>query len=138
MNKKVSFDFDATLSRPSVQAYAKELVDKGFEVWIVTLRFENPSKDPLYGHEYNNDELYCIADNIGISREHIVFTGLVDKGEYFSQHDDFIFHLDDNFEQIKHIKDNTKNVGCVWLFNFSLDQSKWIEECNDLIKDNGR
>lgn len=132
--KKVSFDFDATLSRSSVQAYAKELVQKGFEVWIVTLRFENPSLDPLFGSEYNNDELYRIADEIGIKRENIVFTGLVDKGEYFSKNDDFIFHLDDNFEQLGTIKSACNNVNCVWLFNYSLNQAKWIEECNEHIK----
>lgn len=132
--RKVSFDFDGTLSKESVQKYAKELFDKGFEVWIVTLRFENHLNDKLYGKDYNNEDLYAIADQIGIKREHIVFTALVDKGEYFSKHDDFIFHLDDSYPQIKDVTEKCVNTKPVWLFNFSLDQLKWVEECNELIK----
>ena len=40
---KVSFDFDSTLSRKDVQSFAKELVDRGLEVWIVTSRFDDES-----------------------------------------------------------------------------------------------
>lgn len=35
---KVSFDFDDTLSKPKVQEYAKELINRGIEVYIVTAR----------------------------------------------------------------------------------------------------
>jgi len=38
---KVSFDFDGTLSKKDVQKFAKELVEEGHEVWIVTSRFSN-------------------------------------------------------------------------------------------------
>ena len=38
---KVSFDFDHTLSRKDVQTFAKELVNEGHEVWIVTSRFSD-------------------------------------------------------------------------------------------------
>lgn len=36
--KKVSFDFDSTLSRKDVQNFAKEIIANGAEVWIVTTR----------------------------------------------------------------------------------------------------
>ena len=32
----VSFDFDSTLSRKDVQEYAKELLERGIDVWVVT------------------------------------------------------------------------------------------------------
>lgn len=38
---KVSFDFDGTLEPPIVQQYAKELIEKGIEVWVVTSRSKN-------------------------------------------------------------------------------------------------
>jgi len=42
MDKKiVTFDFDATLSRPDVQEYAKELIEKGIDVWVVTARYDD-------------------------------------------------------------------------------------------------
>jgi restriction endonuclease Mrr len=38
---KISFDFDSTLDREDVQEFAKELVEKGHDVWITTSRFSN-------------------------------------------------------------------------------------------------
>ena len=43
--KKVSFDFDGTLSRLDVQKYAKSLIEQGFEVWIVTSRLHEKNAD---------------------------------------------------------------------------------------------
>jgi len=37
---KVSFDFDGTIVVDTIKAYAKELIDRGFEVWIVTSRWD--------------------------------------------------------------------------------------------------
>jgi hypothetical protein len=39
--KKVSFDFDSTLSRDDVQEFTSELINLGFDVWVVTSRFSN-------------------------------------------------------------------------------------------------
>jgi len=39
--KKVVFDYDDTLSIPSIQEYAKMLIEKDVEVWIVTSRFDD-------------------------------------------------------------------------------------------------
>ena len=36
--KKVSFDYDGTLALPSVEEFAKELVEQGYDVWVVTSR----------------------------------------------------------------------------------------------------
>lgn len=37
----VTFDFDNTLTRPDVREYAKELMDRGFDVFIVTARYDD-------------------------------------------------------------------------------------------------
>ena len=41
---KVSFDWDGTLEIMHVQEYAKELIERGIEVWIVTSRFSDDEK----------------------------------------------------------------------------------------------
>jgi hypothetical protein len=43
--KKVSFDFDSTLSRDDVQEFASDLIDLGFDVWVVTSRFNDKTAD---------------------------------------------------------------------------------------------
>ena len=75
---KVSFDFDSTLSKPSVQQYAKGLIQRGFEVWIVTSRFG-------FGKEPNpqwNDDVFEVAREVGIKKEHIFFTCMANKSEF--------------------------------------------------------
>ena len=57
---KVSFDFDSTLSRKDVQKFAKELIDKGIDVHIVTSRSSFKQLD----EEGYNDDLYEVADNL--------------------------------------------------------------------------
>jgi hypothetical protein len=39
--KKISFDFDSTLDRKLVQDFAYSLIKRGYEVWILTSRFED-------------------------------------------------------------------------------------------------
>ena len=96
--KKVSFDFDSTLSRPYIQKYAKELLEKGFEVWIVTSRTEDPPVWIIGGNKIKqtNDDLFNIAEKIGIQRDNIIFTEYNPKSEFFKNNNDFIFHLDDD------------------------------------------
>lgn len=53
--------------------------------------------------------------------------------QYFKDGEDFIFHLDDNHSEITLINEHCKQVKGVWLFNFSLDKNKWLEECDKII-----
>ena len=52
--QKVSFDFDNTLDFEHIQMYAKNLIEKKIEVWIVTSRYEDTSK---YNFHATNDDL---------------------------------------------------------------------------------
>ena len=87
---KVSFDFDSTLSRDDVQEYAKSLVEKGYEVWIVTSRCDTDSALAKGWHwvKRQNQQLYDIAEECGIKIENIKFTEFTDK---------IIFLKDKNF-----------------------------------------
>ena len=115
MKRKVSIDFDSTLSRRDVQIFVSSLM-KDFEVWIVTSR---PEKYVGKYKNYNptNDDLFEVADEIGILREHIVFTNHKDKIT-FLLNKNFLFHLDDDDHELIEImrsKDGCKpvNVGLI-------------------------
>lgn len=124
--KKVSFDFDSTLSTKEVQEFAKELISKDIEVHIVTSRFENHPKNK----SFNNDDVFSIAKSIGISVCNIHFMNMVDKFEFFEKNSDFLFHLDDDFIEIELIQEHCSNV-----HGICLDlQPNWKDLCNNSLK----
>jgi len=127
--KKVSFDFDSTLSRPYIQKYAKELLEKGFEVWIVTSRNRYILDKGLIGQpHFDNQDLFSIAKEIGIKRENIHFTDHQLKADFFEKNGDFLFHLDDDYLEIKFINRETKVKGISCWGN-----TTWINKCNKII-----
>jgi len=141
-NKKrpVSFDFDATLSIPSIQEYAKMLIEKGVEVWIVTSRYDEIGKY-LPGTmrllemvptklEKDWNELFEVADKLGILREHIVFTNMELKYTYFKNHPEFVWHLDDSMEETKLINEETSVKGICWMGN-----KNWRVDCSKMLFD---
>jgi hypothetical protein len=126
---KVSFDFDGTLSIKDVQTYAKILVESGIEVWIVTSRVSTQSALEKGWHwiEKQNQDLYDVAERIGIKKENIVFTGYVDKIE-FLKGKGFIFHLDDDLHELMAILDSKDNCKPVNVGHF-----EWKETCQSYL-----
>ena len=106
MNNKLkcSFDFDSTLSILSVQKVARELVKRGVEVWIVTSRVSE-----RWGLPHWNNDLYAVAKECGIKKEHIYFTEGSDKWIYLNRNG-FLFHLDDCTIECELIKENSDVV----------------------------
>ena len=96
--KRISFDFDGTLTELNVQRFCYSLLKQGCEVWITTLRCspEEMRKRPEKRFFYDNKDLYKLAEDLGILPQHIQFCNetsykvpqLIDK--------DFAFHLDDD------------------------------------------
>ena len=129
---KVSFDFDSTLDRPSVQDFAKELVNDGFEVWIVTSRCttEYATEKGWHWVDKQNRKLFRVADNIGIKREHIIFTNHVSKSE-FIKGKDFIFHLDDDSDELIAILESGDSCKPSNVNHFD-----WERDCRLYIKQN--
>lgn len=122
--KKVSFDFDLTLSRKDVQEYAKELIEKGIEVHIITGRF-----DDLHQHQYHhhptNDDLWEVIDNLNIPRDRVHFMNhLMTKGIYLFD-TDIIWHLDDDIDDLNTIKNIPK---------INVNYPGWKELCNKLLE----
>ena len=121
---KVSFDFDDTLDKPKVQEYAKELIDKGIEVHIVTSRLSDEQALPSINW---NKDLFEVSDRLGIKRENIHFTPYDLKYIFFINNPGFIWHLDDEFQEIVKFK-KCKTDG------ISVNNSSYIHKCNRLIK----
>lgn len=118
--KKVSFDFDSTLSKEKIEQFAKELVDRNFEVWIVTTRKDNEQTQ----FPHSNDDLFETAIRCGIKFSNIHFTNMKDKWEFLKDKG-FIFHIDDDWEELKQIQKNVK--GTVAISSFG--NPKWKHKC---------
>lgn len=129
---KVSFDFDSTLSRSDVQKFAKELVNEGLEVWIVTSRFDDETGMSKNWHwiKGQNQRLFDVADECGIKRENIKFTCMESKS-LFLEGKGFVFHLDDDdieLMDILELKDVCRPI--------HVDHFEWRESCRNILNKN--
>ena len=126
---KVSFDFDSTLSRRDVQEYAKSLVNSNHDVWIVTSRCatEPALAKGWWWVEKQNQELYDVADSVGIPRDKIVFTEHVDKIIYLNGKE-FVFHLDDDVEELIAIMQSGDLCKPI-----NVEHMDWEQDCNKLL-----
>lgn len=108
---KISLDFDSTLSENKVQKMAMWLISQGFEVWIVTSRTstEVAIEKNLWWKFQENEDLFKIADKVGIKKENIHFTNYGLKSE-FLEDKDFILHLDDDDIELREIDMLNTNI----------------------------
>jgi hydroxymethylpyrimidine pyrophosphatase-like HAD family hydrolase len=113
---RVSFDYDDTLTEPEILEYAKELIKRGFNVWIVTARPPSANKD-----------VYGTAKDLGIRNDHVVFTGLDYKNDFIDEIKP-IFHIDDDHIEIMLINSGHKTVGIRHTYN-----PDWKEECEEAL-----
>lgn len=122
---KISFDFDYTLSRPTVYDFAKSLVDKGgFDIWIVTSRHNDNDK---WGFTPDNSDLYKVAAELNIPDDKIHFTNGDDKWGFIKDKD-FILHLDDDWIELNLINRHTNTKGIsVW------GNTTWKQKCKKIL-----
>ena len=98
INKNISFDFDGTLERPEIQAIARKLKLRN-TIWIITRRFLDESED-----------VYKVADELGIPRTRIIFTN--GRWKYQVMRGMNIdYHFDDKLDEINQIEKWTKTKG---------------------------
>lgn len=123
----VSFDFDNTLSRKDVQDYAKELISRGIEVWVITSRFDELHKH-RYPHNPTLDDLWEVVDEIGIPRWRVRFTCMESKSLYL-MHTNVVWHLDDDIIELSSIKyDKCKTIG------INVKGGGWKQKCERILK----
>lgn len=132
----VSFDYDGTLSRKKVQEYAKELVNKGVNVFITTARWDSISKYSIEDKKEwqienlpkAHEKLFKVAYEIGIPQRNIHFTNRQSKHHYL-KYTDFVWHLDDEELELNRMSiNNVETIGVLW------DNSgSWKYDCNTLL-----
>lgn len=129
--KKVSFDYDGTLALPSVEEFAKELVEQGYDVWVVTSRvgdddLEN-SFQPWRTPDWNRD-LWESCERIGIPKDNVVFTSFKEKIDYLKDKD-YIFHLDDDLYELTAIMESGDSCRPLNVGHFD-----WKNNCLEVLK----
>jgi hypothetical protein len=120
MKNKVSFDYDGCLEMDEVQDFVRDCQAIDCEIWIVTSRYSARKK--------GNDDLYQVADSLDIPHDRVVFTERNPKKDFFEDHSDFTFHLDDDYDEVLGI-DTLGTVKSVW---YRSDES-WQKDCLDAI-----
>lgn len=120
---KISFDFDGTLSEEKVQKVAKKLMSEGHTLYITTSRFLDPKN--YEKPNYNHDDLYGVAKEIGIKTAHIIFTDFADKYFFVEMFD---IHLDNDYEELNNINSETKCRGIS-----VVGTSAWIHKIYKII-----
>ena len=99
---RISYDFDDTLSTSKGQEMAINDIKKGNEVLILTAR-----------NERDNEEVFKVADRIGIKRSNIHFTNGKDKWSFVIRLK-IDKHIDNNKEQVDKINKLTNAEGVLF------------------------
>lgn len=127
---KVSFDFDDTLDREPVQSFAAWLIAQGVEVWVTTSRYANEywlTNGLAKPVDWSpNADLWDVVARLKIRADRVTFTGHRAKWTEFRD-SDFLWHLDDDPEEIDEINQYT-NVRCV-----NSKGSFWMRECKEIL-----
>lgn len=121
----VTFDFDSTLSHKIVQDFAKSLMLKGFDVWVLTSRYDELHKHK-YRHNPTNEDLYKVTDRLGIERNKIRFQCMRPKAEYLFG-TNVIWHLDDDYVEVNEINSQTQTKG------IDVTLKGWKKECKSIL-----
>ena len=125
---KLSFDFDGTLSLPSVEEFAKELIEQGYSVYITTSRVnDSTSYQPWIDSESNKD-IWELCDRIGLNKYNVNFTAHDDKIN-FLRGKNFLFHLDDDIYELIEIMNDIDTVNPL-----NVGHSDWKLNCLELLK----
>jgi len=126
---KVSFEFDSTLDLRVVQEYAKDLINRGLEVWIITSRYSTEEAIRINLHRDWNMDILKVAKELGIPNERIIYTNMELKSETIEGMD-LLWHLDDDSIELDFINEGTQCVGVE-----RGRKNDWRKECEKLIKE---
>lgn len=99
---RISFDFDGVLSTSRGKRMAKFLMDGGATIYVITARTRA-----------QGDEVFKVAEDLGIKKERVIFTAHRDKWRVMDQYR-IGTHYDNNPEQITKINENTQTKGVLF------------------------
>lgn len=127
MSKICTFDFDKTLVLKHVQEYAIELINDGYDLHVLTTRYDDLHMH-LYDNCHYNNDLWNVIDSIGLPRWKVFFTNMTWKAGFLSS-TKVIWHLDDNPKELLEIKKaRIKTIG------IQVHAGSWKNKCNRLLK----
>jgi len=132
MKKTVTFDFDGTLSTLKVQQYARELIARGIDVWVVTRRYDNlhiHNYNDISEHNIDNADLYAVLDAVGIPRWKVHFTNMEYKANFFIN-TNVIWHLDDDPFELFHIRNLSAQIKPIGI---QVNSDDWRQKCEKLL-----
>ena len=112
---KISFDFDSTLSKTSVQNFCFSLLLKDYDIWITTSRIKE-----FNGAIHYHDDLMLVANSLCISEDKIHFTNTEFKAPYLEENN-FNIHIDDDIFQLKELE-GTNVIG------IDVNDKQWKEK----------
>jgi len=130
---KLSFDFDGTIELQPIKEYARKLIEQGHEVWIVTSRFGDDEKYKRFfstttNVDLTNNDLWKLAEEIGIPKSQIHFTDMSDKADWLKGKG-FLWHIDDDWVENRQILNTCAPTKAI----SSWGNPNWERKCNRLI-----
>jgi hypothetical protein len=140
--RRVSFDFDSTLDMRVVQDYAFELIERGYEIWICTARFDNAEAFKRWGNKDWNADLFAVAKSLKIPDERIIFCNMALKSDVIDEDNEFLWHLDDCTVEVNNLnldghipailraKDSYWKTQCNAILNKE-STLLWLDDCRD-------
>lgn len=132
--KKISFDWDGTLSENDVQGLAVFLKHLKFDIHIVTSRYDEKTAAKKFGeNRFSNQPIFDLAKELNIPTKNIIFTNMEDKAIFFKKNNDFIFHLDDDETEVHLINKHTTVKGILKDNNETTFPPNWYDQIIDLI-----
>jgi hypothetical protein len=115
--EKISFDFDDTLSKPSIQRIAKRYVEQNIPVYVISAK-DHP------------DKIYPISDKVGIPRYRVYATGSnTHKIEMIKK-----LHITKHYDNNKSVIDKIGEIGEL----VPLSQHQKLEEIIKFIENDDR
>ena len=96
---RISIDYDSCLTQPKVQEIAKQLIAQGHDVFILTSRFDSVRR-LKFPDLASNEDLYRIAEEVGIKPYRIAFTNQQKKWIWLLDTSVKI-HIDDDHSVLK-------------------------------------
>ena len=115
---RVTFDFDSTLDINVIQDYAEDLIDRGFDVWVITTR-----------NHAMFSEVKDITEKLKIPPHRVLFTCGKDKVDAIKDLKP-IFHLDDDWHELGLVNKQTDTVGVS-----SFGNKEWRDQCEIAIEE---
>lgn len=123
----VTVDFDGTLTKKKVQNYVKYLMEQGADVFVLTSRFCELTKN-YYPKNPTNEELWKLTAALNIDPSKVIFTRMQEKAQIL-QLTSAAWHLDDDELELQGI-----DIYCHRTKGIDVNSEDWEEKCDTILE----